>query len=293
MGEVLLTTPLMQNLAIKFGKIDVLLCHEQLSLLDGAPFIKKLFSIPSEGLFKPIELFRILSSIPRGHEIIVDAGHRHEPTSSMFITFVLGGRISIGHRRGPYMLYYNRVSNNGGEEMHEIDRKLELLEPLDIEPSTHKMWVPSNNESSLKQKHNIVLYLGSRKQGIRTPIEIGEEIADICRSNNYTIIPMVGRYEKLEDDTLRQGFLYDQKPVRCFAISDMVSAFSSAVAVISNNTGPMHLAVGMDIPTFGLFAGGSIQRWGYNDNPNCSVNIWCDDFKKELKRFLENIQGQR
>jgi ADP-heptose:LPS heptosyltransferase len=273
MGELLLTTPLLQSLAEQYGPVDVVVSANQSEVLDGATFVHRQYAVPKRGLFQPLALCRSLARIPIGYEIVVDAGHRHEMKSSAWISYVIGGHVRLGHRRGAHRAYYSMTAPLGPDDAHEIDRKLELLEPLDIKPLTRSLWVRrkwTHNRSSLNLA---IVYLGSRRLTHRIPVRIALDAIRSLESLQFKALLLIGRDEYLDRDVPAELLDVATKCVRISSIGDFEQAFSTASLVIATNSGPMHLAAGMGVPMVALFQAGSLKRWGYNALPHLALNL--------------------
>ena len=288
----MLTTPLIRNLAREFGPIDVLIAENQVEVLHGAPFVSELFPVPVKGLNMPIALLKALMKIPAGYEVIVDAGHRHEAKSSMWIAYALGGTIRVGHQRGPHRLYYTVSAPRGSESLHEIDRKLELLAPLGISVSIRKMWSRVSWEPKEEDVRPVVLYLGSRKLSHRTTWDVWRDVIRLCKTWGYSTVFVVGREESLKEFWLEVGRAFGMNVVRCSTVRQLQQIFMDAASVFANNTGPMHLAVAMDVPTVGFFARGNMQRWGYQDCPHAVIELPSARLKENVEEVLRARFGK-
>ena len=287
LGEVLLTTPLMRALAREYGPVDVLIHSRQAEWLAEAPFVRRVFPL-DKGLRRLSLSLRQLMSVPLGYDLVVDAGHRHEATSSMWVAYVLGGMRRLGHRRGPHAFYYSTSCPVGAEDMHEIDRKLELLSPLRIQARDRQMWAPTQWCGSRSCEKRAVLYLGTRRSGHRLPHALWRRITRLCIAQGYSISLAVGRDERpdfeAESDLRSAGYC----AARYQTVAALAGLFERAGVVIVGNTGPMHLAVAMGVPTIGIFAAGSVRRWGHDMFPHSVVHAddsRLDAFEAALARL--------
>ena len=68
-----------------------------------------------------------------------------------------------------------------------------------------------------------------------------------------------------------------------------------AAYVVTCDTGPMHLAVAVGTPTFGIFVCTDPKRFGYSESPHQALDAqegWRADYGIEMKSWLQGVLPQ-
>ncbi len=129
-GDVILATPVIEKLHAFYpdAHLDFLVRKGNETLLTAHPFLRQVI-IWDKKNGKLANLLSIASKVRKEKYDIVINLHRF--ASSGFIVFRSGAKQRIGFDKNPFSFCYTRkVKHVIGEGKHEIDRNLELIEPL-------------------------------------------------------------------------------------------------------------------------------------------------------------------
>jgi heptosyltransferase-2 len=86
----------------------------------------------------------------------------------------------------------------------------------------------------------------------------------------------IGRDEEEVERFFREKFGEKLIVARGLPIRHLAGIIERCSLFISNDTGPMHLAFAVGVPTIGLFGPGEWQRWAYNDKGFFPIHHWVD-----------------
>lgn len=127
-GDVILATPLAEKLHAFFPqtRIDFLVRKGNEGLLQNHPFINKVL-IWNKKENKIKNLFQLIHGVKaEQYDLIVNV---HRFSSSGLICFLSGAKLKVGFDKNPFSFCYDiRVRHQIGNQMHEIQRNLSLVE---------------------------------------------------------------------------------------------------------------------------------------------------------------------
>lgn len=236
-------------------------------------------------------------------------------------------RAGIPLRIGPaskwYSVFFNRRiwQHRSEGTKHEADYNLELLEPLGIYPqrtstvlrltAEEKNWAKQylSGQRISFRKPLVCIHPGSGGSSERWPLKGFMELGDRLQEAGCDVIVTGGPGEDY------QNIMIDQMrriPVFVAAGSVSLRQFASILSccnlMVTNSTGPLHIAVALDIPTVSVYSPIPTchpRRWGPYpaypqgqerhrvfmpaDGEMASVKI--DDVFVACKEKLEAIQG--
>jgi ADP-heptose:LPS heptosyltransferase len=202
-------------------------------------------------------------------------------------------RAGIPLRIGPASKLYSALfthrlwQHRSAGEKHEAEYNLELLEPLGIRGRFPTSFTLTPEERSQARKtlqgHRIsfakplvVLHPGSGGSSERWPLSSFMTLGDRLQEAGLEVVVTGGPGE------LHQAVMVDQmKRIPVFiaagsvSVRELAAIFSWADLVVSNSTGPLHLAVALDVPTVSIYSGIPTchpRRWGpYSGQPGGSA----------------------
>lgn len=115
-------------------------------------------------------------------------------------------------------------------------------------------------DSSLTDRKNniIAIVIGAKRNQNKWPIDYWKELIDMCINFGYRIFIVGSAEDRLESRKLHRDGVVDL----CgnLSISQTASFFRSCGAVVSNDTGPLHLAYALDIFVIGLFSAWQLSK---------------------------------
>lgn len=201
----------------------------------------------------------------------------------------LGARITVGHTcpeaapidKGiPYYYYQN-----------ETLRYLEAVAsvgapPVKLEPEVRLLetdWEEARQvlSSFAVRKPYVVLHSGAQDIRRRWPAEKFTALGDVMARKGYTVLFTGNEEENTAIADILSGMQMRQEAHACTQLSlgGLGAVLAGSVLVISNDTGPLHLARAVGAKTVGLFWAPNLINWGpvmlRNHRPVISWTMEC------------------
>ena len=157
---------------------------------------------------------------------------------------------------------------------HAIENNLAMAKALGVEAETHRLSLPQLLIDRPARENLVLIHPGASREIKRWPVENWANLADaIAERYNCTIALTGDRSEHSLTAHIaatmrtRAQILAGKLSLRALAVLQ-----SSALAFLSGDTGPYHLAVAVDCPTVTLFAptdrGSSVEACGPHQAPS-------------------------
>ncbi|MBI3323816.1 MAG: glycosyltransferase family 9 protein [Candidatus Omnitrophica bacterium] len=281
-GDVVLSTPVIRNLRAAFpdAYLGMMVRPEHRELIEGNPDLNAVILYDKFGAEKGILGNLRFAQRLREHRFDT-AVILHSTNRVIWAAWMAGIRRRVGYaRRLPWMLtqripYIKREGNR-----HELEYNLDLLQLLGVESKERALFVPTTAEQEEKVRQFlaqegiredrplVVLHPGASCPSKRWPTEHFARVGDrLTREQNARVVVIAGA------DGIAQGQAVlgrmREKSVNAlarFTLGELVCLFRHAACVVSNDSGPVHLACAAGTPVvsiFGRWGGGlSPTRWG-------------------------------
>lgn len=231
-------------------------------------------AIDPQGLLKST-IFTVLTRAP----VRIGFGwhHAREPLSSLFTT----------HRVSP-----------PPEAVHLVEKQLSLLQPLGIQPREVTFPLPTVPEAEEKaaailQEHQVspqdrlvVLIPATRRPAKQWPAANFRLLAErLAERAGVRVLLLAGPGE----ERLLQGIAHDLEahliPAPSASVPELVAFLRQAHLAVGNDTGPLHLAAVLGVPTIGLY-GPTNPLWNGPYGPRVrairSPTEWMEDISVDL-----------
>ncbi|MBC7186040.1 MAG: glycosyltransferase family 9 protein [Calditrichaeota bacterium] len=184
------------------------------------------------------------------------------------------------------LLFTHRVPvHRKGVARHELDLNFDLLSPIAPRPAQVAFNIPVTEEARahvrhllapLRSRHAgklVVIHPGSGGSARDWPLEHFARLADeLTRQLNATVVVTGSAQESQLVDRLWQ--LCQQKPFRLdgrTSLKELAALLGEADLVVSNSTGPLHLAVAVGTEVIGFYCrirACAPERWGPYGRPD-------------------------
>lgn len=286
-GDVLLSTPALKALRDRYPSsfIAVMVSSYTRSLVEGNPYVDEVIIFDKDkdkGLWGTLSLSRRLRRLSFDLAIILHPAFRVH-----LIVFLAGIRERLGYDwKAPYFLTRALPHKKQEGTKHEIEYNFDLLKEAGVEETTIQMYVPRDKVSEERMEDFF--------RRVVTPAA-GPVIALNPSASCPSKLWPVERFARLNDELQRELnakvlIITDQahrhiseqlfsharlRPVDCtgmLSLSDLASLLRRCDLLISNDSGPVHLAVAVGTPVISIFGrnqpGLSPRRWrpvGSND----------------------------
>jgi len=270
LGDVVHSLPFLS--AIRSGmpgsRIDWVIAKGLEGLLEGHPFINRLIVIDKESWRRPRNAFSTIREFAglagslrkERYDIAVDLQGLFR---SGVITLLSGAPVRIGFseaREGSTFFYNRRV--RGGREAHAVDRYLRIAADLGCDTGEARFVFPGSELPAGLQlpRRYAVLVPGARWETKRWPADMFGRVAALLPLPSVVVGGPADARIADEAVSLSEG-----KAVSLAGRTDLkglMEVMRRAAVVVSNDSGPMHIATGFGVAVVALFGPTSPQRTG-------------------------------
>ncbi|MEW6510586.1 MAG: lipopolysaccharide heptosyltransferase II [Bacteroidota bacterium] len=278
-GDIVLTIPLLQYLREAFPGAEILAVTTPAAagLLRGHPAVSRVIEFDKRGVARGMRGVLSIAHVLRGERIDV-AVIPHRSLRSGVVCWLARIPVRIGFDTSSgRVLLTHKVQYQ--KKAHEIDRNLSLTRPLGHQPARIlPRLYPSAEDArvvdELLRHYENVASAGGREQMIaiapgsvwetkRWPEERFAELARCFAADGWTIVLIGG-----EADVPLCGRIASTAGTQFIDASGRLTLLQSAelirrcAVLVSNDSAPMHLAVGVDTPVVAIF-GATIPGFGF------------------------------
>jgi len=263
-GNVLLTLPLVRALqrALPRARVDFLIAARKTYVVEG---LRDLHLVRFERRAGPFAWFRFLRGLRGRYDVAIDAAHWHAfSLTSAFLSRWAASRWVVGSDRGPARLFYGGIASLPPPGATDVSAKLLLGSPLGLS------LLPSPLETALGRGPSPVpgryaaLNPGARKHDHRwraggfAALAKGLEQAHGIRS---VVFCGPGEGPVAQQVVAEANGSAELAPPT--DLDQLAAAFRAAALVVTNDTGPMHLAVACGAPVVAVFLHADGLRWAH------------------------------
>jgi len=280
-GDVVLSTPVIKNLRDNFPQsfMAMMVSPYTKDIVEGNPYLDEVIVYDKDkkhkSVFSTLRFARSLKKYRFDLAIIL-----HPTNRAHIISWLAGIPRRLGYVKKMGFLNTDRFEEKKylGEK-HELEYNLDLLRYLGIEPQDKTLFVPIHKEAEGKidlflQKHGIknndfiVIHPGaSCPSKIWSPQNFAKVCDALVKRNNSRILIVTDKKDAGLGEEVAQNMAH--KPVLAlgeFSLSELAAVLKRACLVISNDSGPVHIAVAAGTPVISIFGrkqpGLSPKRWG-------------------------------
>ncbi|MEI7904988.1 MAG: glycosyltransferase family 9 protein [Candidatus Firestonebacteria bacterium] len=298
-GDMILSTPVFESFvkSIKEGEVSVLANKYNKAVLKGSPYIKTIYS----NGFKDIKQIR-----KAGYDACLVLTFDFSLKSAL-LCYLSGARYKIGFKDRGTDAFYNVEIEKDSLPKYEVYRNLELLEKSGIEALYRKpLLFPGITEEVEARKYFagcgitasdlvIGLHPGSKRKPRRWPEERFVELSRLLEKKaaregkTIKFIITEGPGEKglafrVKELIGENAFVLPPSEINIWA-----AVFKRFSLFVCGDTGPIHIAMAMDIPAAGIYGTSDYVRWSPPDNPKLAVikGRKCKDISAE--EVMESI----
>jgi heptosyltransferase-3 len=263
-GNVLLTLPLVRALqqALPHARIDFLVAARRASVVEGLP---DLHLVRFEKRATPRAWFRFLRMLRASYDVAIDAAHWHAfSLTSALLARWAARRWTIGADRGPGRLLYGEIAPLPAPGTPEVQAKLLLGAALGLRLSPQPLETALGRGLPPVSGRYAALNPGGRKQDHRWPAErFGAFARELERRHGLRSVVFWGPGEEslARDVVAEASGSADLAPPT--SLDELAAAFRAAALVVTNDTGPMHLAVACDAPVLAVLLEPEGLRWAH------------------------------
>ena len=273
LGDAVLLTPALRALRNQFPgtELHLLVPEEVTPIFQHLPWLNRVWPMPrrrgSASLGKTWPVVRALRH-ERFDRSVDFAGNDR----GAILSFVIGARQRLGWaQRGGFLgrrfCYNRRVALETGEQ-HESARMMRLLSAWDVAPGPLEPEIRSDPAlaavaAKLLPERTTLCHMASSQPNRQWPVQRWAEFYQLASAAGLSIAftTAAGTRERALTDELKQ--IAPAAPILP-AVSELalfLAVLKRAEVFISGDTGPLHFAAGLGMPTISLFGPSSPMRW--------------------------------
>jgi heptosyltransferase-2 len=281
-GDVLISTPVIKALRDHYpaSYIAMMVSPYTRELVEGNPYLDSVIVFDKDK--KDAGFLGTLSFSNKLKKMKFDAVIVLHPTLRVhLICFLAGIRERIGYdRKAPYFLTKTFAHTKQEGRKHEVEYNFDLLAPLGIFEASRDLYMPIKETSErfvegflkdigLSEKDKIVAVNPaasciSRRWPLQKFAHLIDQLITTYDVKVLIVADTIHRF--LSEEVVR---LAHTNPLDCsgrFNLSELASLIKRCALFISNDSGPVHIAVAVGTPVVAIFGrnqpGLSLRRWG-------------------------------
>lgn len=277
-GDVILSTPVLEALKRNYpeSRITMMVSPYAKDLLKHNPWLDGVMTDEQTGFKGFFGLVKALRKKKFDCVILL------RPTLRLALLLFLSGirvRIGTGYRAYQFLFNCKIYEHRRTIQKHELEYNLNMLSPLGLsgEGLKPRIYLSKEEEANsqkiydgLQIKKNelkIIIHPGSGNSSLNYPLEKFARLADKIIEEFSAKIILTGNRNEVKSSEMIKNWMRNQ-PVDLTNKTDLrqlSSLIKGANLLISNSTGPMHMAVALGTPVVALFSPlfvASPKRWG-------------------------------
>jgi heptosyltransferase-2 len=273
-GDVILTTPLIQSLHVAFpqASIDFLTIPKSLNILENNPYLAEIIIFDKTGRDKGLSgIIRLANLLTKKKYDLCIVPHRS--LRSAFLAWRTGAPIRIGFDRSALKSAFSHIITYQYDK-HEIERNLSLLEPLNIPTQLVAPSVYPTPEDRLFVNR---FFSDFHLQGSDKPLAVAPGsvwptkrwpagyFSSFCQTldNEGVCTILIG---SSEDAGLCQkvisGLNRSYSLAGKLTLRQTYALLTRCSGVLTNDSAPLHLGMAAGIPIFSIF-GPTVPAFGF------------------------------
>lgn len=287
-GDILLANPSLKALRENFpeASIDIVVDDLFEPVLYNNPNIDKIVrhrrKLRDSGLFSEIGFIKRLR---RGnYDLVVDL---HGGPRSAYASFFSGAQYRVGHHfKLRNKLCYNIKAEPSTQDDHTWRVQYKIVRPLGIEWPTQDpvfhLDFPDEQKDSMNARLEtaglmfdrplVLLHPGARVPIKRWPsTKMGQLARWLVDEKSCAVILAGTKADADEIEIIRKASGYALPHFTDLSIGELAALIKKSGLVVCNDSGPMHMAGVLNVPTVSLFGPSDPTIWGPCGNDNVSV----------------------
>lgn len=277
-GEVLLTTPLVQALA-KTHEVHLVVHPKCVRVMDGLPGLAGLHAFERKWLWLAVFSpdVRRLRALCRDAVVVNAASWLEYSGTPALVSRLVGAHgCVVGPSLGPARLLMDVGVAARTDTRNEVEQRLHLLSPLVATPTGAMCFrtpraTPAVDALISAHPSFAVVNPGGRLGARRVPAAVFSSVTKALAERGITPIVTWGPGEEaLANEVLSAGSGVLAPPT---SLDELAALMAKSKLVICNNTGPMHLAVAVGAKTLALFWNMPVDQWGHPKAPHVMLDL--------------------
>lgn len=266
MGNLLLVTPALAALrrALPHARIDVVAGRAYVDLLEHSPDVDGRIGVDRRMLMAPWSLLSLVRHLRRQHYDLAFDGGRGSSFLGAFLVGVSGSRRRVAAADSRYDALFDVHVRLDPESKHKVDLLLAVLAGLGIETRQRTLSVtltPEEREQAsarwralgvAPEKPAIAVNVGARGAKRWQGERVVELVRALCAEHDRPVVMLAGPEDEEHLREMRPLLPAKVMVAPRMAIRAFAAFLSQAAVLVTQDTGPMHLATAVGVPTVAL-----------------------------------------
>lgn len=273
-GDVVLSTPTFRALREYFPRtyIALLVKPETEAIVSQNPWANEVIIYEEENLAKRFKFIQGLRK--RRFDLTIDLIWDY-PLKSALLAYLSGAKYRVGYDIAGRGIFFNIRVTSDKKEKHTIERTLDVVRTIGVDTANREpeIVVPPQGKKYIDEflsQHNILqgnLVIGIHPGGHYPTqrwsregfAQVGDEVAK--RYGAQVIIVASPREARLVQEIMD---LMETKPIvmtRETSLEQLIALIDRCDLFICNNSGPLHIAIALKIPTVSTMGPTIPERW--------------------------------
>ena len=260
-GDVLLSTVVLKNLRTAFPSAEIDFLTEQPSrdVIEGNPFVNSLITYHPKrrGGLRLIRQIR-----RRNYDLVIDLFGN--PRSAL-VTYFSGAKYRVGYRFKWRQYCYNVVVEPRGGEVHNIEFNLDALRAIGVTVSDFSICFPcpaeahdlaerSFTDAKLNGRFIVALNPGGGWYTKRWRLPQYAELGDLISEKFHAQVLIIwGPGERADAEEIQSRMKSEAVLTPPCTLKELAAILSRCSALVTNDSGPMHIAAAMGTPVLAIF----------------------------------------
>lgn len=265
LGNIVLMNSGISGLARAFPgiKIDLLLPAGYVDVMKGNAHINKIIPIQKrQYIYMPWNLIRLIARLRAcRYDLAIDCSdvHSHSSTGASY-ALLSGARLVAGWKTGEKQLFDIEIPRYS-EQVHASEMYVKLFsgifgKKICGEPYFDNFPARSNNQTGSVIGINCG-GRGTKRWPLENFVKVGSQLA----TSGLKVDFILGPEEKPLREQLRRSLPYNCDLLPLMPLAKLMNIIGSYRVFISSDTGPMHLAWCMKVPTIAIFLDSELDKF--------------------------------
>jgi heptosyltransferase III len=298
MGNLLLVTPALAALrhALPHARLDVLCYEDYAPLLAHDPDVDRVIAFHRRTLCNPAALARLARTLRRPRYDLVVEGSRGASCFGALLAGLSGGRYRAAAAGSRYRRFFNVHVPRRRNVEHKVDLLLAFLANLGVPPVTRSLKVVLTKAERARAEadwHALGLTRGHPTVGIivggrgpkRWPRQqLLQLIRHLQARPGLSVVLFPGPKHRREVSRLSRDLSNPVIVAPPVAVRDFAALLARCTLVVTGDTGAMHLAAAVGVPTVAVFHTTSAAQYAPRGPLHRAVEV-------PANRDLEDVLG--
>jgi len=266
LGDVILATPVISELNRIFpqSEIDVLVKKGNESLLTGNPKIHEVFVLDkSSGKWKAIRSL-IRTFRKNNYDLIINL---HRFGSSGLIATRSKAKLVYGFSKNPFsFLYSKKFTHAIGDGTHEVERNLSVIAEFGAKSLVRPELFPSSDDYDHVKEYGLSPYVCLAPASVwftkQLPEEKWKELIQQIKDKQVILLGGKDDFdlcERIKASTQNENII---NLAGQLSLLQSAALMKNAVHAYVNDSGPLHIASAMNVPTTAFFCS-TVPSFGF------------------------------